>query len=318
MEHLNLNPTLGALEIGYTISTALFGVTTVQTYLYYDQFPDDPRETKTLVAVVWLLELAHEMSLSQGLYQQIIADYGQPEKLLKLPLGFVICLVFGACICLIVQCFFAHRVWVVTKKKVIPIICLILSSLRFISTVLLAVEMIEMVILPRCEDKWEWLITFILVDGACVDVLIAASLCYNLIQRRHDAFTVHTLRLLDRLILWTIQTGLITSLAAVAMTICFLTMKSNFIWIGVYVFLARLFANSLLATLNSRSKLREMGAFGMREYSGGAATGNCPDHRVHFRTSRIIESETVPPKLGTATAGVQPEVLPSENGGTEV
>jgi len=304
MDGLNLNPTLGALEIGYAISTFLFGVTTVQAYLYYHHFADDPPKTKTLVTAVWLLELAHAISVSHGLYMETIIQYGEPEKLIKLPFGYDSCLFFSSGIALLAQCFFARRVWIVTESKFLPIICYVMASLRFIGSILLAVEAYQMVTLKEYQDKWEWLITFVLVDGACVDVIIASSLCYNLISHR-SSVTVRTVRLLDQLIMWTIQTGLVTSLAAVAMTICFFTMKNNFVWLGVYMFLSRLFSNSLLASLNARSNLRKIGGFGMLDYSAGSA-GTKPDHGIHFKTLHISGDSDTPSIAGQEPAQPEP------------
>lgn len=41
--------TLGALEIGVLIATCLFGALTVQVYIYYARFPQDPRGIKAIV-----------------------------------------------------------------------------------------------------------------------------------------------------------------------------------------------------------------------------------------------------------------------------
>lgn len=249
----------------------------------------------TLPCFTRLLELAHAISVSYGLYLQTITQYGEPETLLKLPFGFDTCLFFSSGIALLAQCFFARRVWVVTDKKLIPVICFIMASLRFVGSILLAAEAYKMVTLFKYEDQWEWLITFILVDGACVDVMVAFSLCYNLIEhRRSVTVSLRTVRLLDQLIMWTIQTGLITSLAAVTMTICFLTMKDNYIWLGVYMFLARLFSNSLLASLNARSNLRKLGGFGMAEYPSRFATETKPDQSIHFKTVQISSDSETP------------------------
>jgi len=53
--------------------------------------------------------------------------------------------------------------------------------------------------------------------------------------------------------IWTVETGLVTSIGAVAMLICFLIMPENFVWLAIFTFLAKLFSNSLLAALNARS-----------------------------------------------------------------
>lgn len=43
------NSTLGALEIGVLIATCLFGALTVQVYIYYARFPQDPWGIKAMV-----------------------------------------------------------------------------------------------------------------------------------------------------------------------------------------------------------------------------------------------------------------------------
>lgn len=53
--------------------------------------------------------------------------------------------------------------------------------------------------------------------------------------------------MIDRLVLWTIETGLITSLVAVLVISFFLAMKETYIWVGLYTILASVNGNSLLA-----------------------------------------------------------------------
>ena len=44
-----LQSTLGALLIGILLSCILFGILTLQTYLYYTKFPEDRVQLKTIV-----------------------------------------------------------------------------------------------------------------------------------------------------------------------------------------------------------------------------------------------------------------------------
>ena len=47
---VNLNSTLGALQIGVYISLVLFGVVSLQTYYYYAKFPEDRATLKIFVS----------------------------------------------------------------------------------------------------------------------------------------------------------------------------------------------------------------------------------------------------------------------------
>ncbi|KIJ66085.1 hypothetical protein HYDPIDRAFT_110231 [Hydnomerulius pinastri MD-312] len=62
--------------------------------------------------------------------------------------------------------------------------------------------------------------------------------------------------LVNRLVVWTIETGLVTSLTEVAELACFLTMRNNSVWMGISSVVSGIYLNSMLAALNRRSILR--------------------------------------------------------------
>lgn len=61
--------------------------------------------------------------------------------------------------------------------------------------------------------------------------------------------------MIDRLILWAIQTGLLTSIATVTMLILFI-MVANLAWLAVFLIIPQLFSNSLMASLNARASFQ--------------------------------------------------------------
>ena len=62
----SLANTFGALEIGVAVAIFLFGVVTVQTFMYYQRFPDDRLHFKTLVRSAPLLLICDHHSPSSG------------------------------------------------------------------------------------------------------------------------------------------------------------------------------------------------------------------------------------------------------------
>jgi len=242
----DLSDTLGALEIGIIISLFLFGIVTVQTSVYFDRFQQDPWYIKCLVAFTWCLEIGHTVLISYLIYTTTITWYGKQEKLVKFP-TLNATVLFGAIITLVVQVFFAYRVWKIMNRSFIGVICWVVSFSRFIGAIVACVEVFKAPTIAEFAHDWRWLLTTILVASASVDVAIAASLCCFLIHHRGSTFD-KTTRVLDRLVAWTLQTGLVTSIAAVAMVICLQTMPGNFVWISIYTFLSKLYSNSLLAS----------------------------------------------------------------------
>jgi len=56
----------GALEIGIVVSTFLFGITSAQTYNYYQLFPRDPKWTKRLVTLQHNLRLSVQLTMYES------------------------------------------------------------------------------------------------------------------------------------------------------------------------------------------------------------------------------------------------------------
>lgn len=98
---MSLQTTVGALEIGVLLAIFLFGVLTVQVYIYFDWYPRDPVGFKFLVgrrarrilvctytaqvALVWLLDLGHTIAILHLIYTITVTQYGQPALLTAPP-----------------------------------------------------------------------------------------------------------------------------------------------------------------------------------------------------------------------------------------
>ncbi|KIM82189.1 hypothetical protein PILCRDRAFT_820556 [Piloderma croceum F 1598] len=253
---IDLNNTVGALEIGVQISTFLFGILSCQTWIYYHRFPKDSIISKLLVALIWFLELGHTISVSHSIYIITVVDSDNPLKFISVPKSLDVGILFSAFIGPIVQAWFANRVRKLSGKLYVPIICWFLSFLRLAATIAAGVEALLATSVITYVAQFRWLLTFILAVGAAVDVIIAAALCFHLKQHRATSFQ-RTIKLINQTMIWTIETGLVTSVTAVVMLICFLAMQHNFVWISIFTFLAKLFSNSLLAALNARLTNRD-------------------------------------------------------------
>ncbi|PFH51074.1 hypothetical protein AMATHDRAFT_143337, partial [Amanita thiersii Skay4041] len=108
--------------LGNLINWGLYGVLTVQIYLYYLAFPKDRRWTKAVVHTIYGLEgihticLTYELVMVVGLNKPAVPILGGvfiTTLLAPLVLGIV-----GT----ISQCLYANRIFVITQSKVTPII----------------------------------------------------------------------------------------------------------------------------------------------------------------------------------------------------
>ncbi|KAF7343441.1 hypothetical protein MVEN_01776800 [Mycena venus] len=268
--------TLGALLIGTLVSYTLFGVTTIQAYLYYVGFPNDSRKLKVLVALVWSLEMAHSICIGQTLYEWLISDYMHPERLDYLPMGLSLSGFFNACIAMCVQGFYSFRIYTLWKSLYIPILSCILVLSRLILNIAL-IFFGQGVPIETFKKRSGWALNVNWATGTANDLIIATTLVYWLYRQRDDGNQrrVLTVALVNKIIKWTIRLDWGSSEAGCAFTsfalsdglnsatttitlICFLTMRASYAWVAVYVVQARLYSNSVLSSLNSRATLRAM------------------------------------------------------------
>lgn len=72
---------LGPILIGGLVSAALYGITTLQTYVYFMHYVEDASTKKFLVAAVWVLDTLHVSLTCHILYYYMITNYGVPTSL---------------------------------------------------------------------------------------------------------------------------------------------------------------------------------------------------------------------------------------------
>ncbi|KAJ7021008.1 hypothetical protein C8F04DRAFT_275095 [Mycena alexandri] len=253
---------LGVLELGIMIGILFFGVLILQVYIY-SICNSDRALVKLLVAAVFVLEAAHTFSTTQAIYYWTITLGDATNKPGTVP-GLSLGMIFETFITFLVQAYYIHRVHRFSKNTWIAALLFTLCLLRLGGGVTLTVG--SFMNLPHepdyfaLQDRLAWLITATFTIGAGVDVFVAASLCVYVYRWKREPVMKTTSQLINRIMFWSIQTGLVTSVISVTVVVCFQLMKNNYIWMGVFAILGKLYSNSLLASLNIRSLHRKMDA----------------------------------------------------------
>ncbi|KAJ7863736.1 hypothetical protein B0H14DRAFT_460546 [Mycena olivaceomarginata] len=257
----NPHTTIGAFLIGVLVSYVLVGVATTQTYIYYGRFPDDSPRLKALVAFVWVCEIIHGLCLGHGLYVYTIIDYWHPDRIFGGPsprsidTAVFFCGLISAC----VQAFFGFRIYAFSRKLYIPILIWTMASLRLLAGFGSFISGLLMASLADHNRHWLWLSEFAWSISTATDLTIAGTLVFHLHQQRKKVNkSCRSAALVDKVILWTIETGALTSLTSIVALTCFVTMRHNLIFLAFFALEAQIFSNSLLASLNSRGTLREI------------------------------------------------------------
>ncbi|KAJ7114834.1 hypothetical protein C8R44DRAFT_984212 [Mycena epipterygia] len=297
-----LDGSLGALEIGTVVGTFFFGILTLQTFNYFRQFPEDSKTLKTVVAVIWSLELAHTICALQGIYVITVTYYGQPpdEVILNPPQAHILTILFSGGIDATVQIFFGNRIRAFSGRSYVFFLCIVLGIVRFAcDIVLMANFWIYNAGYALVDSNEHWEVLTAETVSPAGDVLIALSMCYCLWQVRKSEFN-RTRGMVDTLIIWTFETAIITSGAGIIQLILFLTRK-DLSFVAVFLIQPKLFSNAMLASLNGRTRFRGTesttlanSGSGSLAFESAAARSRCEgDHRIMSDASELRNSVVV-------------------------
>ncbi|KAF4615953.1 hypothetical protein D9613_011258 [Agrocybe pediades] len=244
---------LGAVEVATFLSLILYGVSLSQGYTYFRRFEGDRFRLKFMVSMLLCLETFHSFTAGMAIYYDTVTRWKTAEAN-SYPISTNV--VLETLITLLVQCFFCFRIYRLSGRFSVSILCFVLALVRFIGGVAMSVENYKDV--PNKPNngvatvaRFSWMITAALACGSGADILIAISMIYYLRKMASPANLQSTTDILNRLIRFALQTGLITSMTSLAVIACFQAM-SNMIWFGLYIILAKLYSNSLLVSLNAR------------------------------------------------------------------
>jgi hypothetical protein len=247
--------TYGALLLGCFIAVALSGIVTVQTYVYYKVYPTDQPRIKCLVAFVWFLDFLHTNFICAAVWHFLISDFGKPESIKVIPWTIALSIATTAVLTLCVHFFFAHRIFMFSKRNWFitgPI--LVIAVLRLCAASTTTGALLHYHNFTDFKKKFRWVFTLGLSLSSGVDVIITAALCYFLKTTRTESSRLN--RVIDSLILYTFETGSLTCIATISSMIFWLAAPSNLIFMGLHFGIGKLYANSLLVTLNTRKQLR--------------------------------------------------------------
>ncbi|PPQ82696.1 hypothetical protein CVT26_001127 [Gymnopilus dilepis] len=270
-----LNSTLGAVLAGVLVSATLFGVTVVQAYVYYTRFPDDRLALKYLVTLLCICEFGHCVCISHAIYEALIQRYGTLSAITFIPLSWSLAVglsgviepavqvfahKFFSCLVLNRQAFFAYRLFVVTRLFTLSVIFWTLSILRCALTFTAMAESIKSPSSPLLMENFKWLIQTLLVAGTVNDLALAVTfVCHLRNVRLRIVRTDPRPPLLNRIMAWTIQSGILAAVIDLAMLIAFFVRSDTYIWQFFFSFSARIYSISFLASLNGRTIPRQNG-----------------------------------------------------------
>jgi len=246
--------TIGATVIGFSLSTALYGVSFLQAYLYFRAYWKDSIGYKSLVATLITLDTLTTMLVAHGLYTMAVLHFNDPAANLILPWSFpgqAIAIDFTT---IIAQLFYVHQIWIVSRNKPIIALVVLCALLGFMGD--FSLNVLSYVTVNGLTSKM-FLIVGSLTNSflALADMLITGTLSYYLRSFRSASRERTNGTILDKLIIYTVSRGTITAVVQILFLAIYVAWPSKSYWIPFQLILGKLYVNSVLATLNVRRNL---------------------------------------------------------------
>ncbi|TFK47586.1 hypothetical protein OE88DRAFT_1738500 [Heliocybe sulcata] len=236
----------GPALIGLFFNVLLYGIMITQTFLYFNSFPNDRKWMKCYVAILFLADTVNSFFDCVWMYQSVIIHFGDAEFLSSANWIFAADPALTGIIAALVQMFFAWRIHILTGNRWLVGLVVVAAFVGGVGTAV-AIKFV-----PKFVEfqKFEPIVIVWLVSNAVCDVIITGVLTWHL--RRHRTGFPATDDIVNKIIRLTVQTGMLTCIVAL-FDIAFFAADSSGLHLGFNFPLSKLYTNSLMSTLNSRT-----------------------------------------------------------------
>ncbi|KIJ37698.1 hypothetical protein M422DRAFT_781597 [Sphaerobolus stellatus SS14] len=199
--------------------------------------------------------MLHSAFSIHAVYYYAIANFGNPLALLEnvwsVDLNFGI---IGLNV-LVVHLSYALRIYYVSgKKRILPVILLIISICHALLGWYLTGLLFKDRFIVSLPGTPETIAKAILASAVVIDMTIAITLSFYL-HRSRTGFK-KTDKLINKLVIYTINNGVLTSAVDIVALVFVFDEPHNLIFLAITQVIGNLYANSLMAMLNSRRSLR--------------------------------------------------------------
>jgi len=254
----NLDTTLGAVLIAGAFSSVLYGLTCVQMYKYFQNSADDRREFRMLMAFLWLWDTFDTVLIWHFLYTDLVSHFNNLLALLDPPWSVKIRPLATSITVVIIRGLYLRRLYRLSWRNVsLTGILAAVSLADFALSIVTTCKVLAM----EATTEWFTALKAILYShigaGVVADLGTAFALGY-LLNRSRTGFE-RTDGIINVLVAYSINTGLLVALCAIVTLISYVTMPDNFVYLGFYILQSKIYLNSYLGSLNARELLNPKG-----------------------------------------------------------
>ncbi|KLO12195.1 hypothetical protein SCHPADRAFT_941385 [Schizopora paradoxa] len=244
----------GPWLIGCLFNWGLFGVLSLQVYIYHLAFPNDTRISKCLVYGVYLIETAQTVMLTHDAFNIYATHFGDFAVLNSAQLEWLGIPIFSGIVSCAVQMFYGYRVKMLSGSNVLAFVIVVIAVLQCTAAIIQGAQAFVISQISHLASKAFVSETIWLAGSAACDLIIAVSMTFILIRKDTKLPATHAV--ITKLVRVIVETGCLTAFAATLQLALFLSLPTMPYFTCVGLALAKLYSNSLLAIFNSRIRVR--------------------------------------------------------------
>ncbi|KAF8148043.1 hypothetical protein B0H34DRAFT_778645 [Crassisporium funariophilum] len=246
----------GPLVVGYLTHWGLFGVLSMQVYMYYLAFADDSRRHKAVVYGVYLLEIIQTIIMTRSAFHAFGEDFGNLEALDEIGLQWLGVPLISAMVGFLAEGVYAYRLKVLSDSNFVTGLVLTLATIQLGGGIGLAFQIKDTPYFSQVPRMRIFIAGGIWNGGTFLcNVTIAIFMTYYLVRGKNRSEIKQTQVFLAKIIRLTIETGIITAaLALINFTIALLPGHPTY-WVAISAVLGTVYSISMMAVFNSRMKV---------------------------------------------------------------
>ncbi|KAK0498688.1 hypothetical protein EDD18DRAFT_46668, partial [Armillaria luteobubalina] len=244
----------GPIVVGFLLNWGLFGALSAQLYLYYLAFPNDRRLLKYLVYGIYVIEFVQTMVVTRDKFAALGYGFGDIEALTRMNHSWLTVPIMSAVAAGAGQIFYAYRIFVVSKSRMVSIFVICVSLTSSVAAVITGIYAFQAGNVIKLNDR-KTAITIGIWCGASAlcDILIAICMTYYLTRSTYDFR--RTRMLVTKIIRLTVETGSVTAVVALLTVILFLVFPHKPFYTTPALLMPKLYTNTVYMVLNSRIRI---------------------------------------------------------------
>ncbi|KAI0667827.1 hypothetical protein C8Q78DRAFT_1081711 [Trametes maxima] len=317
----SLNGTYGAIFIGMCISIALYGFNFHQIYRYYRLYPKDSISLKSLVFVILIVEAVNSVMPIHLCYDQLVTHYFDPlsltedrwysyldvtthndEKLTGTYFVKVIEAPLGAITIIVCQGFYIRRVYLIGPQwqyRVLVALAVVLLITEIGFMVLMTTKAFQGHYIYDFK-KLTWTVSVTFGLAVSIDTIVTGTLITVLLRSRTGFKKTDSL--IQSLVVYTFNSGLVTSISSTLAFIFALVEPDGFAYVTLGAIVApKLYGTSVLAVYVPRiyrlaqtltTPTRSPSSLNARKFLADRAMDGFTTDSLHFNNGNLAPGDT--------------------------